>query len=547
MPDSYSTDCTSCQTNFDQTPEDLAFYTKIGVPVPSLCPACRMQRRLAHRNERTLYRRSCDLCSKEMVAIYPNGTPWPVYCAPCWWSDTWDAKSFGQAYDPNRPFFDQFKELQAKVPRIGLLSINSENSEYTNNSADNKNCYLMFASEQCEDCSYGRLIQHCRDVMDCAWVYDSEQCYECVDCQTCYNSYWSERCQNSSDLWFCFDVRESKNCILSSNQRHVEYMIENQQYSKEEYETKKQELLGSPEKFKALKAKFAELKAKAIVQFAYLSKCEQATGDYLYNCHSARMMFDVRNAKDCAYMADVEDATDCQDGNNMYYKPELCYNIMGCLQCYTSHDSSYIFYCRDVAYSDSCHYSNSCFGSIGLKKSNFCLLNKEYSEDEYRQLVAKITEELKASGEYGSFLPPSLSPHGYNETLAADYFPLSKEEAAAKGFRWQDETTGTYGAPDPANHVYTCQACQKNFRLNPVELAFYQANGLPLPALDFECRHQARVRGRTPRLLWHRSCMCERTNHDHGDAHCQVEFDTAYAPESPSSVYCQQCYQAEVV
>lgn len=538
--------CVSCQNSFTIEPEDLAFYEKVGVPVPGLCPACRMQRRLAHRNERTLYRRTCDLCSKEMVAIYPAGTPWPVYCAPCWWSDTWDAKDYGLAYNPNRPFFDQFKQLQAKVPRIGLLSINSENSEYTNNSADNKNCYLLFASEQCENCSYGRLIQSSRDVMDCAWVYDSEACYECVDCVNCYGCSFAERCQNSSDLWLCFDVRDSKNCILSSNQRHAEYLIENQQYTKETYESKKQELLGSPEKIEALKAKFSQMKSKAIVPFAYQTNCEAVTGDYLWNCQDSRHLFDVRKAKDCAYLADVEDAIDCYDGNNIYYKPELCYNLMGILQCYNSHDSSYIFYCRDVAYSDSCHNCTSCFGSIGLRKSNFCLLNKEYPEDEYRALVGTITEELRASGQNGSFLPPGLAPHGYNETLASDYFPLSKEEAIAKGFRWQEATTGSFGQPDPAAHIYACTECGKNFRLTPDEVALLQAKGLPFPTKDFECRHQARVRGRTPRKLWHRSCMCDKPNHEHR-GNCANEFETSYAPERPEAVYCEQCYQAEVV
>ena len=37
-----------------------------------------------------------------------------------------------------------------------------------------------------------------------------------------------------------------------------------------------------------------------------------------------------------------------------------------------------------------------------------------------------------------------LSPFGYNETIAQDYFPLTREEALAKGFNWSD-----YEAPSP--------------------------------------------------------------------------------------------------
>lgn len=530
--------CKNCTQEFTVAPEDFVFYERVKVPAPNFCPACRMQRRLAHRNERTLYRRNCDLCRKSMVAIYPAGTPWPVYCAPCWWGDQWDAKRHALDYAPTRPFWEQYKELQAKVPRIGLLCINSVNSEYTNNSADNKNCYLLCAAERNEDCYYGRLVQGCRDVMDGAWVYDSEKCYECIDCHKCFQCFWSERCQTSSDLWFCFDVRDSTNCMLSTNLRHASYMIENVQYTKEEYATKKAELLGTPENIKWLKAKFKELKSKAIVKYAYITKCEKSTGDYLFNCHTSRRMFDTRNAKDCAYMADAEEPIDCQDGNNVYYKPELCYNLMGVLQCYNSKNCSYVFHCSDMEYSDSCHNSTTCFGSIGLRKAQYCILNKEYPPEEYAKVTDQIREELKAAGTYGNYLPPELSPFGYNETLAQDYFPLSAGEAGRLGFRWQEATTGTYGKADPAQHIYTCEVCTKNFRLTPEELSFYTAHGLPFPTMDFECRHQARVGQRTPRNLWQRKCM---------KSGCENEFETSYAPDRPETVYCERCYQEEVI
>jgi len=46
--------------------------------------------------------------------------------------------------------------------------------------------------------------------------------------------------------------------------------------------------------------------------------------------------------------------------------------------------------------------------------------------------------------------------------------------------------------------------------------------------------------------LWHRQCMCDKTSHQHGEARCQVEFETSYAPERPEIIYCEKCYQKEV-
>ena len=47
--------CQNCKKDFTIEPDDFAFYEKIKVPAPTFCPECRLQRRLAFRNERALY------------------------------------------------------------------------------------------------------------------------------------------------------------------------------------------------------------------------------------------------------------------------------------------------------------------------------------------------------------------------------------------------------------------------------------------------------------------------------------------------------------
>src|SRR3989344_3218587 len=336
--------CQNCKQDFVIESEDFNFYEKMKVPPPSFCPDCRMMRRLAHRNERTLYKRPCDSCKKESVSIYPPDTAWPVYCNTCWWGDGWDGKNFAMDYDLSKPFFDQYRELQNKVPRINLLSITGVNSEYTNNAEVNESCYLLFAAGKNEDCMYGRLVYNCKSILDCSWTYDSELCYECLDVRNCYGCSFCERCQTSTGLLFCFDVRNSQDCIFSTNLRHAKYFIENKQHTKEEYLANKKEILASQASIEAAKKRFEELKSRTIVKFAFQTKCVNATGDYLFNCRDSRFMFDASNAKDCAYMADVEDPTDCIEGNNMYYKPEQCLDVMGSLQTYNCKFCTYVFY-----------------------------------------------------------------------------------------------------------------------------------------------------------------------------------------------------------
>src|SRR3989339_1775037 len=104
--------CKNCKKDFEIEKKDLDFYARVDSPTPNYCPECRAQRRLAFRNERTLYKRNCDLCQKGIISLYPTNTSFPVYCHDCWWGDSWDAKNFGMDYNPSKTFFGQFTQLQ---------------------------------------------------------------------------------------------------------------------------------------------------------------------------------------------------------------------------------------------------------------------------------------------------------------------------------------------------------------------------------------------------------------------------------------------------
>ena len=87
-------------------------------------------------------------------------------------------------------------------------------------------------------------------------------------------------------------------------------------------------------------------------------------------------------------------------------------------------------------------------------------------------------------------------------------------------------------------HEENCQdRCKGAYKIIEDELNLYKRLGVPLPRLCFFCRHESRLRMRTPMKLWHRSCMKEG---------CTNEFETSYAPERPEIVYCEKCYQQEV-
>ena len=160
---------------------------------------------------------------------------------------------------------------------------------------------------------------------------------------------------------------------------------------------------------------------------------------------------------------------------------------------------------------------------------------------------------------YGEFFPPELSPFYYNETVAQEYFPLTKEEAIMRGYKWKERDNRNYKIdikseiiPDniievndeildkiiECEHKGICnEQCTEAFKITPDELKFYQRMSLPLPHLCPNCRHYQRIKQRNPLKLWHRKCMKEG---------CENEFETSYSPDRPEIVYCERCYQQEV-
>jgi len=130
---------------------------------------------------------------------------------------------------------------------------------------------------------------------------------------------------------------------------------------------------------------------------------------------------------------------DCYDytlwGDNVELVYESCvvgdnsYKLKFCYRCYIN--------CNDIEYSMFCHSSSNLFGCIGLRHKQYCILNKQYTKQEYEKLVPKIIDHMNKMPyrdkkgrvyKYGEFFPPELSPFSYNETIAQEYFQKPKNK-----------------------------------------------------------------------------------------------------------------------
>src|SRR3989344_8670505 len=109
--------CCFSGERFYVRPEDIAFYKRIRVPLPTLSPHERARRKLGYVNLYNLFRITSAFSGKEIIASYPPNTPYPVYEHQVWNGGGWNPLEHGVDYDPERKFFDQYKEFQHTVPR----------------------------------------------------------------------------------------------------------------------------------------------------------------------------------------------------------------------------------------------------------------------------------------------------------------------------------------------------------------------------------------------------------------------------------------------
>ncbi len=568
--------CKHCNIEFNITDKDLEFYKKVSpkfepspnlsqrerdnwnnnflIPTPTICPDCRQQRRLAFRNERNLYKRKCDATGKNIISVYSPDKNLKVYSPEIWWSDKWNSLNYWKAFNFKKKLFEQIKPLMIETPNLGLYQLSCENSNYINSCSWCKNCYMSFNSDQCEDTIHSYTARNCSKCIDTWYCDRCEDSYELLECWKCFHVFYGFKNSRCSDSYYIYGCKNSSNCFMSSNQENKKYIIFNKQYTKEEYIIKIKELLQLWTK--KLEEMFLKLIKQSINREKIGYSNKSVTWDNIFYSHNSYNSYDsnhLENCKHCNYLIQSKDCMDYQifwDNSHHIYESVAVWNncsrICFSQYCFTS---SNLYYCYWVG------NSSNCFACSNLRDAQYCILNKQYTKEEYNILAPKIIEKMKADWEWGEFFPTSLSPFGYNETVAQEYFPINSPlQRGARGgvFNWS-----TYTPPKPnvekvipasklpenitdipddiLNWAIECEVTKKPFRIIPQELEFYRKHNIPVPRRHPDQRHLDRMKLRNPRKLFTRDCD-----------KCWVSMQTTYSPEREEIVYCQTCYDKEV-
>ncbi len=547
--------CTVSGQPFAIFQSDLDFYKKISptfagqrfqIPTPTLCPEERQRRRISFRNFFKLKKRICSATGTSIITQYDE--PYTVYANNYRRSDYRDPLEFGQDINFEESFFAQWQKLSLKVPRYATHNLNCENSDYCNMAANSKNCYLVAWCITNEDCMYGHIVWQSQDSLDILYSKRCNQCYWCIDCLDCNNViFWknSENCTFSSYIIWCMNCTYCIGCVWLNNKS---YCIFNKQYTKEEYENQKSNLNA----FEIENSVLFLLQEKPLASYRNV-QCENVIGNENTESYNLTFAYDAIQSEDSKYLYTVAKCN---------YSQDVCYTWLGWDWNYESlfpyGNNLYFTHncqdsCNNVYYSENCYVCSNCFWCIGLRNKSYCIFNKQYTKEEYDILVSRIIIHMQETWERWEFFHPSLSPFCYNQTIAQEYFPFTKQEALARWYKREDKNLDPIIPEwakvidwkvikeDPKEYeqilksIFVCEVSGRPYRIIKQELEFYRKHHLPLPRKHPDIRHEERMKLRPWRTLYLRKCD-----------QCNQENLSVYWTDYQWKVYCESCYQQRV-
>jgi hypothetical protein len=515
--------CQNCKNDFIIESDDFSFYEKMKVPRPTFCSECRRQRRMAWRNFINFYHRKSALTDKGVLSIYSPESGVPVMSAKEWHTKDWNPYQYGMNYDFSKPFFAQYADLLKKVPKPamdnddGLMSVNCE---YTSDFAMGKDCYLVIKAWKLENVMYSFYVVNSRDLVDVNTSFGKdEENYETINTKQCYKCRNVIDCQSCVECLFSFDLRNCNNCLLSTGLRGKSYCYKNEEVGKEKYlKILKSYNLHTYSGTEKAQVEFEIIYKNAPKKSLRMVNCNNSLGDLLFNCNNCNRCFCVlesENSSYCTFADGVKDSldADASGGSELTYESDLaayCSKVVG---------SYSAWYCQDSAYLNQVYRSKNCFGCTGLKDAQYCILNKQYSKEEYFKIIEMIikhmnempyTDKIGRKYVYGDFLPIELSYFGYNDSVANDLYQMSKKEIENNHYVFQENShkDNVEGAIDSISlqdsihdvnddilkKVLISKSTKRHYKITQDELSFYKKHNIPIPRESFYERYERRFK-----------------------------------------------------
>ncbi len=403
-------------------------------------------------------------------------------------------------------FWESYKKLFDAISYPNLARWwEVSNADFAHKVFYSRDCYLSFEICYSEKVAYSVNVKdNCYNVINSVMVGDnSEVIANSVCIFKSSNVFYSKFIVDSSFIWFSSNLTWCHDCIACSALQNQSYCIQNTQYSKEEYLLRKETILQDKRNFDALFSQIPMteklLACKDTTGIYTIKSTDLEDGNFTYRINHGKNTLFVGNAEWSEYFYDVASAA-----YGKHY-----YGIVGGGQAENAYCSVEIVWGSKIFYSYFLNDCSYCLGCIGLKNKSFCILNKQYTQEERFVLANDIFAQMEKDWSLWAFFPWWMNPFYFNDTAAYlidDSF--TKDEVTKEGYLWRDEAISA-DIPPWADIISTDQITNYQwfdtrgkrvidkkilkkvvkdekwnyYKIVPMELDFLQKYGLPLPEL----------------------------------------------------------------
>lgn len=493
--------CRFSGRKFTVTEQERQAYARFDMPVPDIHPVERVRYAPAFYNAYVLQWTKDALTGKKILTnLHPKEFK-IIYENSYWMSEKFDARDYGRAIDFSRPFFEQYKEMYWAMPQPNLTLIGCEDCDFCNYTVNSKHCYLSFHGPNNFNVHYSAMGWDSKDSVELFYSTKCELCFQCVLSTNCYNVAFGHFAINCRDSRFLYDCSDCADCYQCVGLKHKQFCIRNKQYTKKEYKALLAQIdLRSNKILLAEQEKWDEFLKDKPLRAQRNVNCENSDGILLTNC---------RDCHACVTLSDSDNCYNCFGKNGTDSVDSACFTSQNCTFAQGAMNSNNVYCtwgtenCYNIGYCQMVFNSHDLFGCYGIKKGAFCILNKQYTEAEYKKLLPQLIAHMKKTGEWGQWFPYWMSPFPYKDSSASGLFPpLSQEQARKMQVRegsievplidqkvtgqLPDSIADTFD--DVLSGVFACTKTGKPYKITKDELEFHRRVGLALPRWYWRAR-----------------------------------------------------------
>ena len=478
---------------------------KFSIPLPTISPKVRLERKLPYKNYLSLFKRTDSLTGESIISSYPPESTYTVFSQPHWWGDSWNPLDYGTAYDPEVPITDQIYRIwhEVPVPALDNSYKKLENSEYVSGCGPSKDCYLTSNSAYNERCLYGWFIFRSVNILDANYITECENCSYSQHLWKCYDVHQSWDTSSSSNSWYLYSCDGCQYILGWVWLKNQKYHILGSPCSEEDYKATRKKIEDDPIFRKEFEKKVLDHITSVWLETNILTGSTESTGDFCYDSKNTTECYNVGDSEDVLYITESFKTRDSAhismwwDGTILSYDSidvgENISNVYFSVACWGG-----AYY---NLYSHKCNNCQYIFGCSWLRNKEYCIFNKQYQKEEWQKIVQKIIQQMQNEGTWWEFLDPKYAPFAYNESLWDTFSPLKKEEALVKWFRWSDRFDAPPEGitkvipgdrlpgmiswiPDDVLHwAIQCTKTGKLFQIQPLELEIHRKFSIPLPRI----------------------------------------------------------------